>query len=152
MRLSGSLGAKLDQVVVSFAKWNQANQLEQLAPLPKDLWVEADALQQCVDPFLCAEFGACVDVLVEVEAGQLNRLKRFKHPRNVSLFAELIFDVSNAPDAANQQFFVLLYRVRGNKNFVDAQIGESRLVDVFAFIQLNRDFVDDFITPLLLDR
>ena len=81
MRLAGALRPQLDQVVVALAERNQTDQLQQLIALAEHLRVKADALDQQVDPLIGGELLAGIQVALEVEAGDLNRLERCKHPR-----------------------------------------------------------------------
>ncbi len=67
MRLTGPLGAELNQVVVAFTEWNQSNQLQQFASAAKALWIEANALNQRVDPVVGAELSSVGDIAIEVE-------------------------------------------------------------------------------------
>src|SRR5690606_31712610 len=80
VRFAGSLGAKLDQVVVALAKRDQADQLGQLAALAEHLRVEADALHQQVDPLVGGELFAGLNIAVEIEMGELDRLEGRQDP------------------------------------------------------------------------
>ena len=114
---AGSLGAKFNQVVVTFAKRDQADQLGQLAALAEHLRVEADALHQQVDPLVGGELFAGFNIAVEIEMGELDRLEGRQDPRaGAFVFGKLIFQISDAPHAADQELGVFFYRSGINKN------------------------------------
>jgi hypothetical protein len=145
-------GAKLDQVVVSLAKRDQADQLGQLAALAEHLRIKADALHQQVDPLVGGELLAGLNVAVEIEMGQLNRLESGQDPRaGAFVFGKLIFQISNAPHSADQQVGVFFHRSGINKNLFDTQVGELRLIDILLVVQIDTDLVDDLVAPLFLD-
>ena len=68
MRLARALGAKFNQVVVAFTKWDQADQLQKLVALAKHLRVEANALYEQVDPLFRAELFSCLNITVKFES------------------------------------------------------------------------------------
>jgi hypothetical protein len=79
----------------------------QLAALAEHLRVEADALHQQVDPLVGGELLAGLDVAVEIEVGELDRLEGRQDPgAGVLVLGELVLEVGNAPDAADQQLGV----------------------------------------------
>ena len=76
MRLARALGAKFNQVVVAFTKWDQADQLQKLVALAKHLRVKANALYQQVNPLLGAKLLACLNVAIKFKARDLDRLRK----------------------------------------------------------------------------
>ena len=81
VRLASPFRAELDQVVVALAIGDQAHQLHQLAAPAEELGVEADALDQQIDPFVRGELPARGQVAVEIEVRELDRLERLQDPR-----------------------------------------------------------------------
>jgi hypothetical protein len=119
VRFAGSLWAKFDQVVVALAKRDQADQLGQLAAAAEHLGIEADALDQQVDPLVGGELLAGLHIAVKIEMGQLDRLEGRQDPGSgVLVFTELILEVGDAPDAADQQLGVFFDRARIDKHLL----------------------------------
>ena len=75
MRFSGSLGAKLNQVIVALAERDQTNQLSKLAALAEHFRVEADVLNEQIDPLICSEFFASFKVSFKIKVRELNWLQ-----------------------------------------------------------------------------
>ena len=152
MRFAGPLRPEFDDVVIPFAKRNQPDQLQQFAAAAECLGVEADALNQHIDPFVGRETLASRDVLVEIESGQLDGLQRFQQPGYAIFFRMLVLDVSDAPDAADQQLGMFLDRVRRDDDLLDAQVRERRLVHVVLVVQGDADLIDDLVPPFFADQ
>jgi hypothetical protein len=63
----------------------------------------------------------------------------------------LIFNIRNAPDAADEQFRMGLHRPGVDEDLLDPEIGESRLVGVLVGVQVDADLVDDLPSALFPD-
>ena len=109
MGLAGSLGAQLDQVVIAFAKRDQAEQLGQLVAPAEHFRVEADTLQEQVHPLVNGELLAGLEVAIKVKVGELDRLEGRQDPRTgVLVLGEFILEIGYAPHAADQELGMLL--------------------------------------------
>ena len=72
--LAGPLGAQLDQVVVALAERDKADKLSKLIALAEHLRIETYALDQQVNPLISGELLTCLQIAVEIKAGNLNWL------------------------------------------------------------------------------
>jgi len=152
MGLAGALGAEFDQVVVALGVRHQADQLADLAAPAEEVGVEADALDEQVDPFRGGEVAAGGQVGVEIEMGELDGLEGGQDPgRGVLVLAEQVLQVGDAPDPAHQQFGVGLDGGGVDEDLLDAQVAEFRLVGVGLVVEGDADAVDDLVAPPLPD-
>ena len=75
MRLTGPLGTEFHQVVVALNEGNQTHQVEELGPGTEHGWVEADGLDEQVDPLFGAELLPGAGIGVQVQARELDGLE-----------------------------------------------------------------------------
>ena len=69
MALPSAFGPELNEVVVSFAEWNQACQLEVFATFTEMFGVQSYALHQKVHPLISGELLPLLEVQLHLEVG-----------------------------------------------------------------------------------
>ncbi|MNQ91391.1 hypothetical protein D3C85_1067700 [compost metagenome] len=74
VRLAGALRPQLDQVVIALAERDKADKLSKLIALAEHLRIETYALDQQVNPLISGELLTCLQIAVEIKAGNLNWL------------------------------------------------------------------------------
>ncbi len=150
---AGAFRSQLYKVVVSFAVGNEASYLEHLVPLAQLLRVEADGLDDEVDPFPGSELLPAFQKPFDINVRDLNGLQGVHDPGDdAGVFRLAVFHVCDAPHAADQQAFVFFDDGGFNEHALDAQVRESRLITACLVIQVDGDLVDDLVAALLLDR
>ncbi|MNG17443.1 hypothetical protein D3C84_1014310 [compost metagenome] len=101
--LAGAFWPQFDQVVVTLAERDQADQLQQLVTLTEHLRVEANTLNQQIDPLIRGELLTRLQVALEVEPRDLDRLERSQNPRRCRfVLGVLVLQISDTPHAADQ--------------------------------------------------
>ena len=144
--LAGAFGTQLDEVVVVFAVGDDAGQLEEFVSLPQLFGIEPQALYEEVDPLLQGEFPPEFLVGIQFHMRNLYGLEGVDYPGNMVLvvFVE-VFNVQNAPDTADKKFGMLPDVLPVDDDFLDAQVAEGGFVGVALVVELNGDFIDNFV-------
>jgi hypothetical protein len=129
MRFPRAFGSKFNDIIVSFAVWNKPDKLQQLTSFPEHLRVETDTLHEQVNPFIGRKFLAGLNVSIIVEMGELDRLDGLHYPRTgPSVIQVLIFQFSDAPNPADQQFGMFFNCIRGYQDFFNSKVGKGSFI------------------------
>ncbi|MNE51679.1 hypothetical protein D3C80_1463160 [compost metagenome] len=126
--------------------------MQELVALAEHLGIEADALNKQINPLIRRELLAGLQITVEIETGDLDRLERGQHPgRGGFILCVVILKISDAPHPSNQQLLMCLHRAGVDQHLFYPEVSKLSLVHIVFVVERNADPVDDLVTPLLLD-
>ena len=105
-----------------------------------------------IDPFISGELLPLVDVVVQVDVGDLDGFEVLNLPADFDILPGDVADIDDAPNAiARKKLWVFSDIFSADGNVGEGEIGKRGFVLVCPIIEKNGDFVNDAVAASLTD-